>query len=76
MLVLSRKPMERLFLEISPGVWMVVILVRVKGPSAGVSLGVQAPPGVKIVREEAMSEEQRDQAIESIRKYEDSRRSR
>jgi sRNA-binding carbon storage regulator CsrA len=76
MLVLSRKPQERVFLELSPGVWAAIILVKVKGPQAGVSLGIQAPPGVNIVREEAMSESQRDQAIENVREYEAGRRSR
>lgn len=74
MLVLSRKPQERVFLELSPGVWAAIILVKVKGPQAGVSLGIQAPPNVNIVREEAMSEEQRNAAIADIREYERARR--
>lgn len=72
MLVLRRKPGERVFLQLPDGGW---IAVTVRGVQcSGVGIGFQADSGVFIMREENLTAQQLDEAIASIRDYEGARR--
>lgn len=72
MLVLRRKPGERIFLQLPGGEWIAVTVQDVQ--ASGVGVGFQAPHTVYIMREENLTEQQRDEAIASIREYEGARR--
>ena len=62
MLVLQRRAGQRVRLSLPDGslVWITVADVRSWGTGT-VALGIEAPPGVKVLREELISRDQRSE---------------
>ncbi len=61
MLVLSRRPNEWLRVKTPAGEVIWLCVVEVKGGRQGARLGVDCEPGVQVVREELLPEEERRQ---------------